>query len=435
MNLFMVGVDHTTAAVAVRECIAFNDQRVGEALLQLTQPIDGAPPLLEEAVVLSTCNRVEIYGVSSIPDREQAITEFLAAFHHLPLERFARSLFFHFEEEVVHHLFETTAGLRSVVLGEAQIQGQVRRAFGLAQRVQSCGPVLSRLFSRAINVGKRVRCETNLGEGAASVSQAAIELAESQIGSLNGHTVLLIGSGKVSELAAQNLLVHGATDLLVVNRTLENAQELAARYGAQALTFDQLPEALAAADIIISSTSAPHYVLSRDMIAAAMQASADRATCSHCNVQLAPSKMLIDLAVPRDIDPEVVELPGVSLFTVDDLQDVVQSTLVRRSGAIAAARTIVDEEQGHFDAWLLSQETLPVLSSWRQQAEELRDAEVQRAMRRLADLSPEQQYIVEALSRSLVNKILHYPTLRAKDAAAHGEGKRYTSMLRELWSL
>jgi glutamyl-tRNA reductase len=445
MNLFMVGVDHTSAPVAVRECLAFSQTALSDALVQLTTSSDDNPPVLSEAVILSTCNRVEVYGVAEEADVEHRIVEFLARFHDLDQSRFSSALFFHFQEEAARHLFETTAGLRSLVLGEAQIQGQVRKAFRIAQRVRSVGPMLSRLFGRAINVGKRVRHETGLGEGAASVSQAAIELAERQLGSLDGCSVLLVGSGKMSELAAQNLLAHGARNLMVVNRTFENGLELAARYGAETYHFEDLPEALAQADIVISSTAAPTTVISRAHIATAMRERQMRLQEEMCCVygsggmasstatEILPEMLLIDLAVPRDIDEDVIGVPGVHLYSVDDLRSVVSSTMARRCAELEAAEQIVEEELDDFECWLRSLQTLPVLSSWRQQAEELRDAEVQRALRRLSELSPEQQYVVEALSRSLVNKLLHGPTLRTKHAAALGDGRRYANMLRELW--
>lgn len=440
MNLFMVGVDHTSASVAVRECLAFSETSLVNALCQLTISDDDTSPLLDEVVILSTCNRVEVYGLSADADAEHRIVDFLARFHGVAKERFRSSLFFLAGQDVVQHLFETTAGLRSIVLGEAQIQGQVRKAFTIGQRVRSVGPVLTRLFTRALATGKRVRHETKLGEGAASVSQAAIELAERRLGSLEGRSILLVGSGKVSELAAQNLLAHGARHLMVTNRTYENGLQLAARYGAETYRFEDLQQALIEADIVISSTSAPKTVITRDLIAEAMRTKKARQGDARCVGDMHSSwfseseMLLIDLAVPRDIDSDVTDVPGVHLFTVDDLHDVVSKTLNRRSTSIAAAQQIVDEEVEDFTAWLRSRTTLPILSSWRQQAEEMRSAELKRAMRRL-ELSSEQQYVLEAFSRSLVNKLLHLPTVRTKHAAAVGDGQRYAEMLRDLWGL
>jgi glutamyl-tRNA reductase len=428
MKLLMVGLDHTSASVEVRECLAFSPTDLPNALSQLTARNNGTPPLLAEAVIISTCNRVECYGVAlNSSGIEQRIVNFLAKFHNIPEEEFASSLFFYSGDAVITHLFETAAGLRSLVLGEAQIQGQVRTAYDTAQRVRSAGAILTRMFRNAITTGKRVRHETSLGTGAASVSQAGVELARNRLGSLDDRRVLLVGSGAVSELAAQNLLANGAGELLVVNRTFERGLELASRYGARAFQFEDLIETMALADIVISSTAAPTTVIHKSHVEAAMCLKAD----SMCPQEL----LLIDLAVPRDIEPDVNDVPGAHLYTVDDLHEVVNATLEQRSTAITAARNIVDEEVSAFKTWLRSYDALPTLSSWRQRADTLRDAELQRTLRRLTTLSPEEQYIVEAFSRSLVNKILHDPTLRTKHAASQGEGQRYAAMLRDLWGL
>lgn len=447
MRLFFAGLDHTSAAVAVRECLAFSPTSLVAALERLTDRQGAYPALLQEAVILSTCNRVEVYGVVDDvygAEIENNLVAFLSEFHHLPAEQFASSLSFAYDEGVAEHLFETAAGLRSLVLGEAQIQGQVRKAFCTAQRVRSIGPVLSRLFSRALTAGKRVRRETGLGDGAASVSQASIELAERRMGYLEGRTVLLVGSGKVSELAAQNLLAHGAEDLIVVNRTYENACELAKRYDARVYPYEDLSLALAEADIVISSTSAPGFVLCPDQIRAAVSERALHAhavngpdLCPACGMDTdeAAELLLIDLAVPRDIDPAVTEIPGVHLLTVDDLHELVNDTMSQRFQEVEHAHHIVSHELDEMYAWLRSQQFMPVISNWRQQAEALRDAECQRALRHLGELSPEQQHVVEAFSRSLVNKLLHTPTLRTREAAAAGNGQYYADMLRDLWQL
>lgn len=428
MKLLLVGLDHTSASVEVRECLAFNPTDLPNALSQFTIRNNGTPPLLAEAVILSTCNRVEIYGVTpNTAGVEERIVDFLARYHNITDETFASSLFHYSGEDVITHLFETAAGLRSLVLGEAQIQGQVRSAYDIAQRVRSAGPILTRLFRSAITTGKRVRHETTLGSGAASVSQAGVELARQRLGNLEDRCVLLIGSGAVSELAAQNLLANGAGELLVANRTYERGLELAARYGAEAYRFEDLIPAMARADIVISSTAAPVTVIHRTHVERAMQLKAAEGRY--------PEMLLIDLAVPRDIDSDVVEAAGAHLFTVDDLHEVVNKTLEKRSASIAFAQSIVRDEVQSFITWLRSYDALPVLSTWRQEADRLRHAELQRAMRRLTSLTPEDQYVLEAFSRSLVNKILHMPTLRTKDAAAQGDGQRYAAMLRDLWGL
>lgn len=437
MNLCVVGLDHTTAPVEVRERLAFSPADLPAALLQLTSRHNGTRPLLSEAAIVSTCNRVEIYGVAADAGTARNIVRFLAEFHDLAEEQFVSSLFFYSGKEVPEHLCATAGGLNSLVLGEAQIQGQVRTAHEVAQEVGSLGPVLSRLFRQAIVTGKRVRHETDLGQGAASISQAGVELARQRLGSLEECSVLLVGSGQVSELAAQNLLANGARNLLIVNRTLAHGLELAERYGARNFAYDELTHAMAQADIVISSTAAPVTVIHRTHVETALRAKLEqRSVGAHHNGSSPPATMLlIDLAVPRDIDTDVTEVPGVHLYTVDHLQAVVNSTLERRGAAVATARKIVNQEVRAFEEWFASRGALPALASLRQHAEDLRNAELKRAWRHLNTLSPEQWHVVEALSRSLVNKVLHAPTLRMKQAAANGEGQRYAAMLCDLFDL
>jgi glutamyl-tRNA reductase len=373
---------------------------------------------------------VELYGVASDNSTAQSLATFLAEFHGLEERHFIHTLFFLSGEDVAHHLCATSSGLRSLVLGEAQIQGQVRTAFELAQQAGSDGPVLHRLFQHALTAGKRVRHETALGQGAASVSQAGVELVRQRLGELKGRSVLLVGGGEVSELAVQNLLANGADRLMIVNRTIARGHELARRYGAEALGFEDLPHALARADIVISSTSAPVPIIYRQHVADAMQAKA----LAHPD-DGPPSMLLIDLAVPRDISADVALLDGVHVCTVDDLHEVVRHTLDHRAEVAEVAEAIARAEVEAFIGWMRGQETVPTLTSLRDYAESLRSSELDRALRRLSSLSPEQRTVVEALSRSIVNKLLHSPTRRLRDAAAQGDGQRYAAMLTELFNL
>ncbi|MFV9504035.1 MAG: glutamyl-tRNA reductase [Oscillochloridaceae bacterium umkhey_bin13] len=432
-RLLLAGLDHTTAPVAIRERLAFSSGDLPLALQRLTTSDGENCPLLNEAVILSTCNRVEIYGVSHSGATPQQLVRFLADFHCLDETDFAHTLFFFSGSAVARHLCATAAGLRSLVLGEAQIQGQVRTAFEHAHSFGSLGPLLHRLFQHALSAGKRVRSETPLGQGAASVSQAGVELARHRLGSLAGRKVLLIGSGEVSELAAQNLLANGADTLMVLNRTFARAQELAERFGAMAYNFEDLPICLASADIVISSTAAPVPVIYREQIAEAMASKRHAMVESGHNDQ--PTMLLIDLAVPRDFAPEVAEIPGAHLCTVDDLQEVVRATLGHRSAAAQLAEAIANAEAAAFEAWCNTQAAVPALTRLREHAEHLRSAELERAMRRLNDLSPEQRNVIEALTRSLVNKLLHPPTSRLRAAAAHGEGSHYAALVAELFNL
>jgi len=427
MKLLLAGLDHTTAPVALRERLAFGQTDIAAALTQLTQPQAGHAPLLDEAAILSTCNRVEILGVARDDGAAHGLTHFLATFHQLDEREFAHRLYVHHGIAAAHHLCATAAGLRSLVLGEAQIQGQVRSAFEQGQAAGSVGPVLHRLFQHALAAGKRARSETALGQGAASVSQAGVELVRRRLGDLQGRTVLLVGGGEVSELAARNLLANGAGRLIIINRTLARGRALAERYGAEALGFEELPDALARCDILISSTAAPVPIIHRQQIATALEAKARRGDD--------PAMLLIDLAVPRDIHPDVATLPGVHLCTVDDLQDAVRATLGQRARAAEQAEAIALEEARAFETWLLTRAAVPALTMLRERAEQLRNAELERALRRLSDLSPEQREVIDSLTRSIVNKLLHPPTRRLRDAAATGEGQRFAAMVAELFNL
>lgn len=433
MKLLLAGLDHTTAPVEIRERLAFSSTDIPAALTQLTTPQGGRPAPLAEAAILSTCNRVEIYGVTHGASTAQSLVRFLADFHGLDEHEFAHTLFFFSGESVARHVCATAAGLRSLVLGEAQIQGQVRQSFEHAQAAGSLGPVLHRLFQHALTAGKRTRSETPLGLGAASVSQAGVELARRRLGDLAGRSVLLVGGGEVSELAAQNLLANGADSLMIVNRTEARARELAARYKATPHGFDDLPACLARADIVISSTAAPVPIIYREHVTAALAAKPQVRGVGAAGDR--PAMLLIDLAVPRDFAPEVAGVPGAHLCTVDDLQEVVRLTLGQRAGAASAAEAIALEEVAAFDAWCRTQDAVPALTMLRERAEALRNAELERALRRLTDLSPEQQSVVEGLTRSLVNKLLHPPTRRLRDAAAQGDGQRYAAMVTDLFNL
>lgn len=426
MNLFLVGIDHTTAPIALRERLSFSAAEVPVALAQLTASDNIG---LAEATLISTCNRVEIYGVGTDTHALAATARFLAAFHGLSYDEVAPCLVTRTGVEVAAHLCATAAGLHSIVLGEAQIQGQVRAAIDIAQQTRTSGPLLNGLFRHGLAAGKRVRHDTALGKGAASVSQAGVELARRQLGGLRGKRVLLVGSGTMSELAVKNLQAYGVTDVLITNRTADHATTLAEHYGAQAIAFEALPAALGTVDIVISATAAPQPIITKAMVERALVTRHERVA------EQRHPLVMIDLAVPRDIDPAVAELSGVRVATVDDLQDVVQATLTQRRGELAHAQQIVAQEVAAFERWLREQETLPALASLRQQAETLRQHELQRALRRLGDLSPDQRQAIEVLTQSLVNKLLHAPTLRLKDAAATGEGTRYAEMMRDLFAL
>ncbi len=421
MHIFAVGLDHHTSPVEVRERLAFRPSRFAaayEALLY--NPVSP----LREAAIVSTCNRVEVYGVADDADEAAtAVRQFLHTFHHLPPHSVDAALHSYVDAAAVQHLFGTASGIESLVIGEAQIQRQVREAAERAADHHALGPVLNTLFQRALEVGKRVRTETGISRHAASVSQAGVEFARSVFGSLQTAHVLLVGSGKVSELAAKNLLDNGARTITLVNRTVEHAQKLADQWGGRAVPFDALQTAINEADIVISSTAAPHTVIHAHHAETALAARRGR------------SLLLIDLAVPRDVDIDVAHIPGVHVYDIDDLQSVIVANLERRRGEIEAAQAIVDAETGEFMHWLGARAVVPALNELRSYAERIRQQEVAKALRRIGPLTERDQQIIEALSQSIVNKLLHQPTVRLKAQAADGMALHYAAALQVLFGL
>jgi glutamyl-tRNA reductase len=342
-RLVAFGLDHTTAPIDLRERVAFADSEISVALAHLTDPDD---PLLEQAAILSTCNRVEVYGATRSRRSREELTSFLARYHELAPDELSGSVYVHRGLEVAHHLAATSAGLHSLVLGEAQIQGQVRRALAHAIVAGTAGPELRRMFESAICAGRQVRSRTTLARGVASVSHASIELVRQRLGTLSQSTVLLIGAGTMGELAAKHLIKHRPHELLFLGRGPERALRLADRYGGRAVTSDQLGEALAQSDVVLSSTSAPHPIVHRQQLQHAL---ADRDDSRPL--------LLIDLAMPRDVDPAVAGLTGVELYTIDDLRTVVERTLTQRRAELPAADSIIRGEVTRFTGWLYRRET------------------------------------------------------------------------------
>lgn len=421
MHILVIGLDHHTSPVEVREQVAFRPSQFEAAFEALLRTID-AP--LSEAAILSTCNRVEIYGVAEEPETAAAaIDAFLHAFHNLPEQTLADALYTHVDQAAIDHLFGTTSGLNSLVVGEPQIQGQVRAAARYAGEHHALGPILNTLFRTALEVGKRVRTETGISRHAASVSQAGVELARNLLGSLEAAHILLVGSGKVSELAAKNLLDNGARTITLINRTVEHAQQLADQWGGRALPFEKLQSAINEADVVISSTSAPHTVIHAQHAHTALEARDGRPL------------ILIDLAVPRDIDTEVAQVPGAHVFDVDDLHDVVETNIERRRGELVAAQTIVAAETEKFMHWLGARAVVPTINELRAHAERIRQAEVAKALRRLGPLSEREQQTIEALTQGIVNKLLHQPTVRLKAQTGNGSALMYANALQELFGL
>ena len=345
-ELVAVGVDHTTAGIELRERLAFAGDEIPEALRHLVDPAETG---LEQAAILSTCNRVELYAVARARPSREKLTAWLADYHGLEPDELSCATSFHRGGAVALHLAETAAGMRSLVLGEAQILGQVRTALEHALRSGTAGPELRRLFESAIAAARRVRAETALGRGVASIPQASVEFACRQLGALTGSTVLLIGAGNMAELAAKQLVKCRVGDLLVLGRDHLRARRLAERYDGRAIISERLSEALAQSDVVITSTGAPRPILGRAELEPAL---------ARRGAGLLRPLLLIDLAVPRDVDPSVSALGGVELHTIDDLERVVQGAFAQRRTELPAAYSILRDEVARFTRWLSAREAM-----------------------------------------------------------------------------
>jgi glutamyl-tRNA reductase len=419
MHLTMVGLSHKTAPIEIREKLTFPANRQQEALSLLT-----ASDEVVEAVILSTCNRTEIYAVTHGEEAgADAVIDFMCDYHDLDRHELIRYLYMEGGGAVVRHLFRVVASLDSMVIGEAQILGQVKDAYDHAFQHQAVGRVFNKLFRLSFEVGKRVRTETEIGESAVSISYAAIELAKKVFDSLAGKTILIVGAGKMSELTAKHLVANGVKSVLVANRTYDRALELARRFDGRPIPYEELFDHMRDADIVVSSTSAPGYVIEKEDVARAMKGRGPRPL------------FLIDIALPRDISPHVNELSNVFLYDIDDLNGVVESNLEERMREARRAEVIIEEELGHFDDWLESMEVVPTVAAMRAKAEAIRQAELARALKRLDGLSEKELKTVEMLTEAIVNKMLHAPTARLKEIAGERYGVGYIEAVRYLYEL
>ncbi|HUQ45655.1 MAG TPA: glutamyl-tRNA reductase [Gemmatimonadaceae bacterium] len=413
MAVIVLGVSHHGAPLDVRERVAFRAAEVLPALARLREEA-GA----REAVLLSTCNRTELYLVDGAGDAVAEGWRILS--ERLGAEASGYG-YVRRDRDAAAHLFRVAAGMDSLVVGEAQIHGQVRDAWESSR--PASGAVLNRLFQSALLVGGRVRSETTLGHGALSVSSAAVQLAKKIFGGLAGRRAMVLGAGEMAELALESLQQEGVRAAIVANRTFERATELAAQYGATAVHYDDAWDALAEVDLLLCSTAAPRPVVSAERVRAAVERRGDRPLC------------ILDIAVPRDVDPEVAKLDNVFLYDMDDLHAVVSSNLSQRQGALPAAEAVVTDEVEKFWQWVAGLAVVPVLTQFRDEMNRLRERELAAALRRLPDLTPAQRATVEHLSQSLMNKFLHEPSVRLRAAAANGRGLGVVDAARYLFAL
>jgi glutamyl-tRNA reductase len=421
MPIVLVGLNHRTAPISLLERLAVGEEDLPKALHQLST----FEHVLEGAI-LSTCNRVEIYAlVSKFHGGAQDLRNFMSEFCHVAPEDFADHLYTYHDEAAVRHLFRVSCGIDSMVVGETEILGQVRRAYQVAQEEGTVQRVLGGAFRQALSAGKRARTETEIARNPVSISSAAVELANRAFAgqTLEGMKVVIVGAGKMGRLAAQALVQWGATDVTVVNRSEAKAQALAASFNAVSRRFDELPAAIAAADIVLSSTTAPAIVIDRPMV--------ERALSSRVGRPL----FIVDIAVPRDVEPSVGDLDEVILRDIDDLKGVVESNRESRLGEVSRVEAIISEDLGKFDAWQHSTEIAPAIGALVERADALRREEIEKLQRHLATMTPEQRDAVDHLTRRLVAKLLHDPITKARELSASTQGHTYLSALRELFEL
>jgi glutamyl-tRNA reductase len=406
-------LSHRTAPIEIREQCTFT-ARDAAAVLEALREVSGT----REGVLLSTCNRTEFYLVEGAVDAPPGVWEMLSARLGTDAVPFG---YVRRDRDAVRHLMRVTSGLDSMVVGEAQIKGQVRDAWELCRPYS--GPVLNRLFQTAQSVAGRVRTETAIGRGAASVSSAAVQLAKKIFGTLNGRRAMVLGAGEMAELALQCLLDEGVRATLVANRTFERADDLARRHGATAVRYEDCWGALATVDLVICSTAAPHPVVSYDSVAAGVADRGDRPLC------------ILDIALPRDVEPEVASLDNVFLYDLDDLRAVVAANLEQRQSQLPSAEELIDGEVERYWDWLAGLAAVPVVADFRAAMDRVRADELAHAARRLGELTPAQREIVDHFSRSLMNKFLHAPSVRLRAAAANGRGLGVVDTARYLFGL
>ncbi|MBI3327471.1 MAG: glutamyl-tRNA reductase [Nitrospinae bacterium] len=419
MHIVVVGLSHITAPVELRERLHFPEGHLEEPLEKLTQHTE-----VSEVVILSTCNRVELYGrVQHLAHGVARLRQFLADYHGLSLDVFEPYMYTYHREDALRHLFRVASSLDSLIVGEPQIMAQMKEAFAAARRANATGPLFNQLFEKAFATAKRVRTETRIGEHAVSVSYAAVELAKKIFQDLAAKMVLIVGAGEMAELAAFHLMSHGVKHLLVANRTVERAVELASKLQGQAISLSELPAYLNKADIVVSSTGSPEHVIGKADVQSAMKLRKNR------------PMFFIDIAVPRDIDPTVGDLENVYLYDIDDLQHVVEENRKARLREATLGETIVAREVEQALRWLDEQEVVPAVVRLRRKAESIRNRELSKLYSRLGHLSDADRMAIEAMASSIINKLLHTPIVRVKQESQSKGGAGYLQALRELFSL
>lgn len=419
MFIITVGLNYKTAPVEIREQLSFQEAELIAAMATLKK----RKSILEN-VIVSTCNRTEIYAVvDQLHTGRYYIKEFFAEWFHIERENFESHLYIYENQKAVEHLFNVSCGLDSMVIGETQILGQVRSSFFKAQEANSVGTVFNQLFKQAITVAKKAHTETDISSNAVSVSYAAVELAKKVFGQLHDKHILIIGAGKMGKITIQNLLGSGAGKISVVNRTVEKATDLADEIGGKAYSLESLPSCLNEADIVISSTGSNHYVIHADMMASVEKMRKGR------------PMLIIDIAVPRDIDPKIDQLDSVFLYDIDDLEDVVEANLQERQRAAMKIHSFIKDEMAEFQDWINTLGVVPLISSLREKALNIQ-AEVMKSLeRKLPDLTERERKIIGKHMKSIINQMLKDPILQIKELAAGPEGEQALHYFEQIFQL
>jgi len=407
MTLLALGINHKTAPVSLRERVTFSPETLNQALSSLLQQ-----PLVQGGVVLSTCNRTELYlSVEQQENLQEQLVKWLCDYHHLSEDEVRKSLYWHHGNDAVSHLMRVASGLDSLVLGEPQILGQVKKAFAESQNGRAVSGELERLFQKSFSVAKRVRTETDIGASAVSVAFAACTLARQIFESLSEVNVLLVGAGETIELVARHLHQHNVRHMMIANRTRERAQALATEVNAEVISLQDIDSRLAEADIIISSTASPLPIIGKGMVERALKARRNQ------------PMLMVDIAVPRDIEPEVGKLANAYLYSVDDLHSIIQNNLAQRKAAAIQAETIVEQESSNFMAWLRSQGAVEIIRDYRSRADIIRADAQAKALAAIAQ-GADVEAVIQELAHKLTNRLIHAPTRSLQQAASDGDVER-----------
>lgn len=418
MYILTVGVNHKTAPVEVREKLAFPQEHLDEAFSRLK-----SQKHIHGSTILSTCNRTEIYAaVTDVDTGLAGIKNFLAESCGITSGSIRDYIYVHTLYDAVRHIFRVASGLDSMVLGETQVLGQVRDAYEAARDLGATNGVLNTLFQQAITVGKRVRTETKIDQNAVSISYAAVELAKQTFGDLTGKTIMIVGAGKMSALTAKHLLSHGVGGVLVANRSYDKAVTMAEEFGGRAIRFEHLFDHMGQADILISCTAAQDHVIKAEQV-------------RQCRREDDKPLFIMDIAVPRDIEPAVNDIEGIELKDIDQLQYVVDKNLEERKRLAAEAEVIIEEEIGSFFKWLSSLFVVPTIKALRQKADNIKETELTRALNRLGPLSEREKKIIGSLANSITNQMLHDPVVNLKEYATTHQGHLYAEILQNLFGL